>query len=103
MRLLILFFSLFLLYLQYSFWFGTNGWLDNRSAKSELQLLQEQKEVLVARNHLLKTEVEALSAISDRKREITPTAIDAVEERARLERGMVKPDEQFYRIIVEGK
>lgn len=98
MRLLTLFLALVFIYLQALLWFGPNSWFKYRQAKSELVELQQQKEKLVKRNELLDTEVKSLSAIQ-RHQEISSSVIDAIEERARLERGMLKADEHFYRII----
>lgn len=100
MRLLTLCLALLFIYLQALLWVGPNSWFKYRHAKDELVKLQEQKEILTQRNNLLETEVKSLSAIQ-RGYEVlsSTTTVDAIEERARLEQGMVKPDEHFYRII----
>jgi len=85
-------FLFLLLLLQYSLWFGNGGllrvWQLNRS-------VEEQK----AENAKLKERNQALEAeVRDLKK-----GLEAIEERARTDLGMIKKDETFYQVIEEEK
>ena len=74
-----------LLLLQYHLWFGTGGWYD-------LQKIQQRVAEQEAINAPLRDRNDRLSAeITDLK-----TGLDAIEERARSDIGMVRADEQFF-------
>lgn len=79
-----------LVWLQYSLWFGKNGVHDYVRVKDDIELQQVANNHLKTRNSRLVAEIEDLN-----------TGLDAVEERARNELGMIKSGERYYRIIPE--
>lgn len=79
-----------LVVLQYVLWMGRDGILDLHYLRRAVQAAGEENEKLRARNESLTAEVADLKQ-----------GLDAVEERARSELGMIKPGETFYRVIEE--
>lgn len=78
--------------LQYRLWFGKNSIADYR----QRQLVVERQ---LAENHKLKQRNQLLYAdIDDLK-----IGLEAVEERARNELGMIRKGETFYRIVPKKK
>lgn len=77
-----------LVLLQYPLWFGKGGWL--RAAELDRQVKAQQKtnEGLKRRNAGLEAEVKDLK-----------NGLEAIEERARFELGMVKDNEMFFQIL----
>ena len=80
-------FTLFFL-LQYRLWFGKNSVPDFMILKKEVELQVEQNANLRQRNNLLKADIHDLKI-----------GLDAAEERARNELGLIKQGETFYRIL----
>jgi cell division protein FtsB len=77
-----------LVLLQYRLWIG-NGSL------TEVHHLQQEKESITHENELLIERNDSLAAeVLDLKR-----GLDAIEERARSEMGMIKKDETFYQLV----
>lgn len=74
--------------LQYPLWLGKGGWLKVWDLHHQLQAQQQVNAKTQARNALLDAEVRDLKQ-----------GTDAIEERARNDLGMVKPDEIFYQIM----
>jgi len=77
-----------LITLQYRLWVGDGGIPDVLQLQNEVSTFQHEKQQLEERNQALHAEV------SDLKK-----GLDAIEERARSELGMVGKDETFYQII----
>ncbi len=73
---------------QYPLWLGKGGWL-------RVWDVDRQVETQVARNASLEGRNAALDAeVRDLKQ-----GVDALEERARYELGMVRPDEVFFQVV----
>ncbi|MDR2031960.1 MAG: cell division protein FtsB [Azoarcus sp.] len=90
MRWPILVLVLLLAVLQYPLWLGRGGWLRVWEIEKELHAQREQNILLEQRNARLDAEV------SDLK-----TGTDAIEERARYDLGLVRPNEIFVHIPQE--
>ncbi|NQZ31375.1 MAG: cell division protein FtsB [Oceanospirillaceae bacterium] len=87
-RVLLIFLLTLFCVLQYRMWFGEANLLELSSLRSAIQEQNAQNDKLLLRNHQLEAEVKDL-----RK------GLVAIEERARSELGMVKPNETFYQLI----
>jgi cell division protein FtsB len=74
--------------IQYPLWLGKGGWVKVWDVDRQLQAQRGQNERLQARNDALGAEVQDLKQ-----------GVEAVEERARLELGMVRHDEVFVQIV----
>lgn len=77
-----------LLYLQYVLWLGKGGVRDVRDMRERIASQQAEISLLKERNQGLAAEVLDLKE-----------GLEAIEERARSEMGMVKEDEVFYQVI----
>ena len=71
--------------IQYPLWLGKGGWLRAWDMDRQVEAQKEKNRQLEARNATLAAEVRDLK-----------TGTEAIEERARQELGMVRPDEVFY-------
>ena len=80
--------STLLLALQYPLWLGKGSWLRVLDLDRSLEQQRAQNARLKARNDALDAEVKDLKQ-----------GLEAVEERARLELGMIKKDETFYQVV----
>ena len=74
--------------LQYPLWIGKGSWLRVWELDRSLAAQKEQNAKLKARNDALDAEVRDLKE-----------GLEAVEERARLELGMIRKDETFYQVV----
>ena len=77
-----------LLALQYPLWIGKGSWMKVRDLDRSLAEQREGNARLKARNDALDAEVRDLKE-----------GTEAIEERARLELGMVRKDEIFYQVV----
>lgn len=71
--------------IQYPLWLGKGGWLKAWQVDQDLQAQKAHNQKLEARNAALAAEVRDLKQ-----------GTEAIEERARYELGMTRPDETFY-------
>ena len=88
MRVITLILFVLLVLLQFKLWLGEGGFREVARLEARVGDQRQQNEVLLQRNAELQAEVDDL-----RER------LDAVEERARSELGLIKPDEQFYQVV----
>lgn len=88
MRAVTLILFVLLILLQFKLWLGEGGFREVARLETRVENQRQQNEDLLQRNAELHAEVEDL-----RER------LDAVEERARNELGLIKPAEQFYQVV----
>ena len=88
MRVIIVILFIVLVMLQFKLWLGEGGFREVARLEARVGDQHRQNVELLQRNAELRAEVEDL-----RER------LDAVEERARNELGLIKPDEQFYQVV----
>lgn len=81
---------LLLLLLQYTLWFGSGGLLRVWQLNASLETQQAEIARLNERNQALEAEVRDLKQ-----------GMEAIEERARSDLGMIKKDETFFQVIEE--
>ncbi|MBU3070225.1 cell division protein FtsB [Aestuariicella sp. G3-2] len=74
--------------LQYRLWVGEGSLADVVRLNEEIKTQSLENDRLRERNRVLATEVKGLKS-----------GIDAVEERAREDLGMIKPDETFFMVV----
>ena len=74
--------------IQYPLWFGKGGWLRVWELDRHVEAAQGKNGELERRNSALAADVRDLK-----------TGTDAIEERARYELGMTRPDEVFYQYV----
>jgi cell division protein FtsB len=74
--------------IQYPLWFGKGGWLRVWEVGQQIEAQREGNERLKARNTALDAEVRDLKQ-----------GLEAIEERARSELGMIRQDEIFFHLL----
>jgi cell division protein FtsB len=90
MRFITILLLILLVFLQYRLWIG-NGSL------TEVHHLEQVKQAHILENELMMERNQSLAAeVLDLKQ-----GLNAIEERARSEMGMIKEDETFYQIITQ--
>jgi len=73
--------------LQYQYWLGENGRVEHSKLLTEVAEQQRLNDNQVSANNLLRTDVNDLK-----------TGLEAVEEHARLDLGLIKPNETFVQV-----
>ncbi len=88
MKLVIVVLIMLLFSLQYKLWAGEGSFVDAWHLSQKIDLQKQENALLKKRNQILDAEVTDLKQ-----------GIKAIEERARLELGMIKEGEIFYQVI----
>ncbi len=88
MKLIVAILLVLLVWLQYKLWLGDGGIPEVLQLEDEIEAVQAEVNRLQERNKALNAEVVDLKK-----------GIEAIEERARSELGMVKEDEIYYQVI----
>jgi len=81
-----------ILLIQYPLWLGKGGWLRVAEVDRQVWAQRDKNGQLEARNMALEAEVRDLKQ-----------GLEAIEERARYELGMIKPGEVFFQVVEEGR
>jgi cell division protein FtsB len=89
-KLLLLTLAGLILLSQYPLWLGKGGWLRVWEVERQIRTQREANRQLQARNQALDAEVRDLKV-----------GLDAIEERARSELGMIRQNEIFFQLIEE--
>ena len=92
MRAITVLLLIFIMLLQYRLWFGKNSVPDYLALESEVQRQTVDNDTLKRRNKLLYADTDDLKS-----------GVEAIEERARNELGMIKEGETFFRLIPSDK
>lgn len=79
---------LLLVALQFKMWFGEGGYRDVQRLAQRVEEQAQENEALAQRNRELQAEVEDLRQ-----------GLEAIEERARSELGLIKEGEEFYQVV----
>jgi cell division protein FtsB len=88
MRTLLVILFVFFILLQVKMWFGEGGFRDVQRLEQRVTEQELENEALAQRNRQLQADVEDLRQ-----------GLEAVEERARSELGMIKENEEFYQVV----
>jgi cell division protein FtsB len=88
MRVLTLTLAALIVLIQYPLWLGKGSWFRVWEVDQQIRAQRETNRKLQARNAALEAEVRDLKV-----------GLDAVEERARAELGMIRQDEIFFQLL----
>ena len=88
MKLIVVILLALLVWLQFKLWLGDGGIPEVLQLEHEIEAVQQEVRSLRERNEALDAEVVDLKK-----------GIEAIEERARSEMGMIKKDEIYYQVI----
>lgn len=88
MRALLAILLVVLILLQVKMWFGEGGYSDVKRLQERVRQQAVENETLAQRNRELEADVDDLRR-----------GLEAVEERARSELGMIKQGEEFYQVV----
>jgi len=88
LKLIVAILFVLLIWLQYKLWLGDGGIPEVLELEQEIEAVQAEVNTLQERNKALNAEVMDLKK-----------GIEAIEERARSEMGMIKKDEIYYQVI----
>jgi cell division protein FtsB len=88
LKLIVAILFVLLMWLQYKLWLGDGGIPEVLELEAEIETVQSEVNTLKERNRALNAEVMDLKK-----------GIEAIEERARSEMGMIKKDEIYYQVI----
>jgi len=88
LKLIVAILFVLLIWLQYKLWLGDGGIPEVLELEQEIETVQVEVNTLQERNKALNAEVMDLKK-----------GIEAIEERARSEMGMIKKDEIYYQVI----
>ena len=78
--------------IQYPLWLGKGSWFRVWEVDQQIKSQREKNAKLQTRNNILDAEVRDLKQ-----------GLDAIEERARSEMGMIKQDEIFFQLLTPGQ
>lgn len=90
MKVLVVMLTILLIALQYRLWFGEGSIQEVSRLRNEAAASNEEMQRLVSRNQALAAEVADLKA-----------GLEAIEERARADLGMISEGETFYQFVLE--
>lgn len=92
MKIIIIFLLTLLIWLQYKVWLQDGGIPEVLQLEQEIEVVRSEVKTLKERNSSLNAEVKDLKK-----------GLDAIEERARSEMGMLKEGEVYYQVIQPNK
>jgi len=88
MKVLTLTFAALIVLIQYPLWLGKGSWFRVWEVDQQIRAQREANRQLQARNNALEAEVRDLKV-----------GLEAIEERARSELGMIRQDEIFFQLL----